>query len=59
MIRDETPLVLFVGFFIGFIVFIAMTLVSNGLTQNENDLLRFCMTHSIPMEQCKIPEKGE
>lgn len=25
----------------------------------EKDLLRFCMTHSIPLEQCKIPGGGE
>lgn len=25
----------------------------------EKGLLRFCMTHSIPLEQCKIPEEGK
>jgi hypothetical protein len=23
----------------------------------QEDLLRFCMTHSIALEQCKIPEE--
>lgn len=25
----------------------------------EKGLLRFCMTHNIPLEQCKIPDEGE
>lgn len=27
--------------------------------RHEKGLLRFCMTHSIPLEQCKIPEEGK
>lgn len=27
--------------------------------RSEKGLLRFCMTHSIPLEQCKMPEKGD
>jgi len=27
-----------------------------GMTISEPDLLRFCMTHSISLEQCEIPE---
>jgi len=28
-------------------------------SRNKSNLLRFCMTHSISLEQCKIPEKGK
>jgi hypothetical protein len=28
------------------------------MEKNETQLLRFCMTHSISLEQCEIPEKG-
>ncbi len=30
-----------------------------GMTISEPDLLRFCMTHSISLEQCEIPKEGK
>lgn len=47
---------LFVGIFISSIF--AIIVLPAPIIKQE-DLLRFCMTHSIPLEQCKIPDEGE
>jgi len=53
MMRDEFAghlVVLLVGILLG-------TILTSP--KHEHGLLRFCMTHSIPLEQCKIPEEGK
>jgi hypothetical protein len=52
------------GFFRGVIFGTFTTAVfgfisTSHLVITQEDLLRFCMTHSIPLEQCKIPQEGE
>jgi hypothetical protein len=49
----------FAGFASAVVIFMSVVLINLKVFKNETDLLRFCMTHSIPLEQCKIPEKGK
>jgi hypothetical protein len=48
----------FAGFACAFVLAVIAGTSTSQIHKNEKDLLRFCMTHSIPLEQCKIPEKG-
>lgn len=57
MIRDELAVGMFVGFVTAFLLAVIAGTSTSQILQNEKDLLRFCMTHSIPLEQCKIPEE--
>ena len=59
MIREDTAIGMFVGFVCAFVLAVIAGTITSQVLQNEKDLLRFCMTHSIPLEQCKIPEEGK
>jgi len=59
MIQDELAIGMFVGFACAFILAVIAGTSTSQVLQNEKDLLRFCMAHSITLEQCKIPEEGK
>lgn len=47
------------GFASAVVIFMSLVLINCKVFKNETDLLRFCMMHSIPLEQCKIPKEGK
>jgi hypothetical protein len=59
MIRDELAIGMFVGFACAFVLAVVAGTSTSQILQNKTDLLRFCMTHSIPLEQCEIPGEGK
>jgi hypothetical protein len=59
MIRDELAIGMFVGFACAFVLAVIAGTSTSQIHKNEKDLLRFCMTHSIPLEQCAIPEEPQ
>jgi putative Ca2+/H+ antiporter (TMEM165/GDT1 family) len=59
MIRDELAIGMFVGFACAFVLAVIAGTSTSQVLKNETHLLRFCMTHSIQLEQCKIPEEGK
>jgi hypothetical protein len=59
MRKNDTSWGFFVGCVVVSLIHGAFMAVASTVITHENDLLRFCMTHSIALEQCKIPEEGE
>lgn len=56
MISNELALGMFVGFVTAFLLAVIAGTSTSQILKNEKDLLRFCMTHSISLEQCEILE---
>ena len=56
MIRDEKYAAFVLGLFVATLI---NAMFANKMHSNENDILRVCLTHSIPLEHCKIPEEGK
>jgi hypothetical protein len=59
MISNEFVFGVFVGFACAFILAVVAGTSTSQILQNKTGMLRFCMTHSISLEQCKIPEEGK
>jgi hypothetical protein len=59
MRQDDTWWGFFVGALIGVWLALSWVAIGSFLFKRESNLLRFCMTHSISLEQCKIPEEGK
>lgn len=56
MIRDERYAAFALGMFVASFVYAIMGILAHNINKTEKELLRFCMTHSISLEQCEIPE---
>lgn len=63
MMRDKEQLGITLGMCSGltiaFVICLSVAFINAQVFENEKDLLRFCIAHSIPLEQCKIPEEVE
>jgi hypothetical protein len=59
MSRDERHAAFVMGMCVASFVYAIMGILAHNINKTEKNLMRFCMTHSISLEQCKIPEEGK